>query len=268
MRILSVLISCTCAMFLGRQVSQSRDLILTGNIGCVKSKTSHIRTPKVLLYVTTAASALHRKFLRELWPELLCQSDLLRNVDVVMFSTGNRTYNSEMSRAFSSVAHFVVLNEPNPGYQRGANLAMTVGMERQVFVGYDWLIRVNPDVIIRNSTWIFNTMLDPDVDAIFVDCYDGCLTGYCKHGVSVLIHTDFFAVRPQMLTRESFSMDTFAKFSNAEHTATHAFQHILQSGRYQWLPNTGPMRGNCRVRGEHSPVLHTHNIHLNVTQAV
>jgi len=115
-------------------------------------------------------------------------------------------------------------------------------------------------------------MRNPDVDAIFVDCLDGChgcIEGCYSFlhkctGKSVLIHTDFFVVRPALLRPGSFSLKTFAMFSNAEETATHAFEHIIQSGRYRWLSGTKQAKGNCRVVGQNSPVLHQHDVNISV----
>ena len=162
-----------------------------------------------------------------------------------IFSTGDPMYNSEMASVFARIRHFNIINALNPGYQEGANLAMSEGAGRSLFSNYDWVIRLNPDVIILDSRWILKTMLTPDVDAIFVDCRDICRFGNCVNS-SVKIHTDFFAIRPRVLRPNSFNGSTFALFSNAEQTATYEFRDILQSGRHRWLPGTGPMEGHCR----------------------
>tara|TARA_B100000683_G_C12414624_1_gene525286 strand:- start:240 stop:1061 length:822 start_codon:yes stop_codon:yes gene_type:complete len=217
--------------------------------------------PKTLLYITTAASETHLRFLRLIWPKLLRESTLLSKVDVAVFSTGDPVHNKDVSAVFAHVPNFALVHEPNPGYQKGANLAMSIGMERGIFNGYDWVIRLNPDVLIMNSSWIFSTLCDPLVDGIFVDCVDICRSGNCNEP-GIIVHTDFFAVRPSKLRNISFNIETFEKFSNAELTATFEFQDILRSGRHRWLPDTGPMKQSCRVRGANSPVIHTHSLEL------
>ncbi len=41
-----------------------------------------------------------------------------------------------------------VHEEPNPGYQEGAMLALSVAGGNRWFRPYDWVIRLNPDVLI------------------------------------------------------------------------------------------------------------------------
>lgn len=199
-----------------------------------------------------------RYFLRVHWPKALRSSKLLREADVLLFSTGDPFHNSEMKSTFVSNPNFAIINRDNPGYQPGANLAMAVGVEQGLFAGYEWMLRVNPDVLVLNDSWILRTMEDPNVDGIFVDCKDLCHIGSCTNPASVL-HTDFFPVRPRVLKHGAFNESTFAQLSKAEFVATYEFQCILSSGRHRWLPRTGPMRGRCRVRGKGSPVIHSHN---------
>jgi hypothetical protein len=216
--------------------------------------------PKILLYITTAASEVHMHFFRTLWPRLLQQSDLLSQTSVVVLSTGDPAHDSEIFAVFAHKPAFALVHALNPGYQAGANLAMSVGVQLGIFDGYDWVIRLNPDVIIVNSSWISDTLRDSHVDAIFVDCRDRCRSGNCIDS-QVIIHTDFFAVRPHLLRKDAFNNVTFARFGNAELTATFEFEHILQTGRHRWLPGSGPMNSSCRVRGPTSPVIHAHELY-------
>jgi len=127
------------------------------------------------------------------------------------------------------------------------------------FDRYDWVIRLNPDVLVLNDTWIRATMRNKDVDAIFVDCRDVCSVGNCTNPKS-LIHTDFLAFRSHIIRKGSFNSTTLERLGKAEKVATFEFQDVLTSGRHRWLPGAGPMRGKCRVRGDRSPVVHTHQL--------
>jgi len=213
----------------------------------------------VLLYLTTHASDSHLAFLHSRWPDLLRQSKLLSKADVTIFSTGDPALNSNLTAVFSLNPKCAVINFPNPGYQAGANVAMLWASNTSAFERYEWLIRLNPDVLVLNDTWIHETMRDKNVDAIFVDCHDECSIGNCTSSRS-LIHTDFFAIRPQVLSKGSFNSTTFDRIANAEHVATFEFQDILTSGRHRWLPGAGPMGDECRVRGDGSPVIHSHQL--------
>jgi hypothetical protein len=57
------------------------------------------------------------------------------------------------------------------------------------FDGYDWVIRLNPDVLIRREKWLRQTMLMPDVDAILVDYTTP------EQPLRLLLNTDFYAFR-------------------------------------------------------------------------
>lgn len=143
-----------------------------------------------MLYISTHASDSHRAYLQFYWPVLIRQSALLRQADVVIFSTGNSLHNPEMASVFIYNPSFNIINWPNPGYQAGANLAMSVGIDLGTFDAHDWVVRVNPDVLILDDSWIRKTLQDPGVDGIFVDCTDSCREGNCTSAKSI-IHTDF-----------------------------------------------------------------------------
>jgi hypothetical protein len=58
-----------------------------------------------------------------------------------------------------------------------------------MFDGYDWVIRLNPDVLFRREKWLRQTMLMPDVDAILVDYTTP------EQPLRRLLNTDFYAFR-------------------------------------------------------------------------
>lgn len=144
----------------------------------------------------------------------------------------------------------------NPGYQAGAIMALVEGFRNNWFAGYDWVIRVNPDVLIRNDTFISTQMHDPRVSGIFDDCKDlPCPAG--NRCLDRTIHTDFFAIRSSAI-----SLDELLRINvtHAEKMATEAFSGIVKNGADSWLPGTGPHNRKCRVIGYASPVIHDHNI--------
>mmetsp|Transcript_21174 Transcript_21174/g.20339 ORF Transcript_21174/g.20339 Transcript_21174/m.20339 type:complete len:207 (+) Transcript_21174:2-622(+) len=155
--------------------------------------------------------------------------------------------------------------------QRGANVPMELAFQEGWFTGYDWVIRINPDVLIRNSTWLLDAMMQTtetedkttnslqrqrSIDGIFVEC--------CQPSK---LHTDFFAFRPNFdSVRRTTNATTanrnlpFSELVNGNHelTATAYFQPILDSGRYALLPDAATSYRWCRVRGERSSVIHDH----------
>jgi hypothetical protein len=158
------------------------------------------------------------------------------------------------------------------GFQKGANLGLELGFNKGWFEPYDWIVRINPDVLIRNSTWLLETMADPDVDGIFVRC-----------GTEQVfqLHTDFFAVRPGRVTelwsgqddqqrsqgprsRPFSDMATYPSGTkrylvNHELTASKYFYPIVNESRHRYLPDADPSLKKCRVRGPHSSVYHQHD---------
>jgi hypothetical protein len=255
----------------------------------IAAAANNARTPpppplrlKTLIYITTHLSETHLAFLRQCWPAMLRNGRLFPQSDVTMFVTMrgggsagavaalaiNDT--SLLRQVFHSSNNFTLHALPNPGYQQGAMLAMVEGFERGWFDGYDWVIRLNPDVLLRNETFLLEQMHDPRIYGIFADCYDRV----CDHGggnnnnsnkninmtEALLcarkkrIHTDFMAFRPWSVDRHAFR-DTNS--SNAEWQATFVFESILAN--VAWI-DAGPMRGQCRIRGTNSPAQHIHDM--------
>ena len=94
------------------------------------------------------------------------------------------------------------------------------------------MIRVNPDVLIRNDTFILASMADESISGIFVDYLDKpCPSGRgCSDRI---IHTDFFAVRPSAV---SLGELRHINETGAETMATKAFSGIVQNGRTPGYP--------------------------------
>ena len=237
----------------------------------------------ILLYITTLYSDQHFAFLECCWPTLMERSELLPKMHVTVFS------NNETAVPEDRIDHVRHLFRSNPTLnfeyaplaeiqkikkqriikwnQAGANLAMELAFRNNWFLVdqkntyYDWIIRINPDVLIRNSSWIAEKMRNPDIDGIFVKC---------RHDQ---LHTDFFAVRPEVVVtnhrqfeyeqiqndsthgRNPFS--TMVK-GNAEKTAYQSFRPIQDSGRFAFLPDAPPTNGRCRI--EAPSVWHSHDI--------
>lgn len=216
------------------------------------------RDSKVLIYITTHFSSTHAQFLRHCWPTLLSRSRLYRTSELVMFVTlaEGAEFNTTFIKTVFGDVDITVHVRSNPGYSEGAILAMAEGFQHGWFEGFDWVIRVNPDVLIRNDSFLLENLDKHDIDGVFADCLDvPCSTGQgCKDR---LIHTDFFAFRPDAIPHDAF---VATRNANAEQMATKAFSPIIARGRDYWVPGAGPHHGICRIRGETSPVMHTNEI--------
>lgn len=263
--------------------------------------------PRVLLFITTIFAEKHLQHFSCCWPKLMEQSHLLPHMDVMIFS--NNT--TRIPKVHLANTRYIFRHNPSydikwappdeletirqaglesgklsksaaqqNAFQMGANLGLKLGFQHGWFQDYDWIIRINPDVIIRNSTFLVETMSSNDrpngVDAILVDCNSTRL------GVSRM-HTDFFAIRPAAVLRipkyynnpnnnTPFSEMSVEKWNkdivNHEKTFYESILPLLRMKRHRWLPGTANSRGHCRVRGPGSPVSHSHDNCRNDTHRV
>ena len=219
---------------------------------------------RVLVYITTQVSAMHTSFLEYCWPSMMSRVGMFQRADVLFFATSNQTNTTQMQdyktflmRIFTG-HNLTVVHRANPGYQQGAMLALLDAIEYDWFSGYDWVVRLNPDVLVRSDRWITQMMATPGVDGIFVDCLDSRCPNSSRCA-QALIHTDFI-VRPQAIAGKTI-LSALRKFTNAERMATFLFSPIVTKGHDRWIPNT-KQSGQCRVRGRQSPVVHDHSAQI------
>lgn len=232
------------------------------------------RFPRILLFITTHVSEEHFQFLERCWPfivqntKLVAMSDIFifsaeandRNASKAMLATVNELlveadYNYTLEYKHNRTVTLVV--SENPGYQEGANLALKEAALHDWFEGYDWVVRINPDVLIYNDTWILDIMKhDQNASVIFADCHDNPGAG-AEH-----VHTDFMIFRPEVFPKETYGNMTI-NGSHAETTSSVFFSQVLpnRNESYRWLPDTGNHGGICRVGHQKlwgSPVIHSH----------
>mmetsp|Transcript_19377 Transcript_19377/g.27622 ORF Transcript_19377/g.27622 Transcript_19377/m.27622 type:complete len:109 (+) Transcript_19377:334-660(+) len=94
---------------------------------------------------------------------------------------------------------------------------MNLGFEKKLFHGYDWVIRLNPDVIIHNDTTIIARILDPSLDGIFVNCKNDAMK----------LHTDSSAFRPSTVSLNKTDVVQLGRPKNAENHFTYLMALIL-----------------------------------------
>ena len=206
---------------------------------------------RVLLFVTTHMPDLHAKALKWVWPNTVIASSLLTHADVLFYTA--KDINKTLLERIWPQKNITVAKYVNEGYQEGAISALMTAVEKRWFSNYDWVIRVNPDVIIRNETWIVSQMLNKKkIRGILVDCRDQNLTEPIPK-----IHTDFFAIRPEHLPMPE-RLRAYKSMKNAEYHATFLFENIWANGHAVVLPDNDPSWSFCRVRGNRSSVVHDH----------
>jgi hypothetical protein len=198
---------------------------------------------------------LPTKHLRYLpcWSDAIQRMKIFKNADLILYSSVQPSANVLEQLPFQNT--YVKLYK-NGGYQEGAVQAMMEPFGENVtwFDNYDWVIRLNPDVLIRNDTWLIQTMLDPSIDGIFHDCFGAKI--YPLHK----IHTDFVAFRPKAVNR-TMVLEAGLNISTAEAHLTQGFGNILDSRRFTVVDGAvNPINGTCRIEGPNSPIVHSHDL--------
>ena len=122
---------------------------------------------RFLLLVTTHFPAYHQSFLETCWPPATRKSALLQQADVLVFATGavSDLNRAAVATAFDACKSTRVVAVPNPGKRNGAMLPLQMAEREGWFDGYDWVIRLNPDVIIRSDAHLLPLFARSDVDA-------------------------------------------------------------------------------------------------------
>lgn len=233
--------------------------------------------PKILLYITTHMSETHIRYLHCCWPILIRDSPLVQRAHILVASTTpqpqseiqteldymaslfshNPSYTYWTPENFTHMKFCEVYKtprdnstDPPDSYKQClANYGVSAGLH--LLKGYDWVIRLNPDVLIRQSSFFLNAMSNNStLDALLINCAPG----------TKKIHTDFWAIRPQILSNFSFKrMIKVRSEVNHERTAFRAFRSTIEANRHAWVPNVEPSNRLCRVRGPKAPVYHAHD---------
>lgn len=229
---------------------------------------------RVLLYVTSHMSEQHKMFLRYCWPTILARSPLLREADVAVYlnptDAGDRKEAMDVLKDTFPDHDLTVYLRGTDDFsgvgdaeaaevlykQTGAHAALREAVRFGWFEGYDWIVRLNPDVLVRDDSFLRSNMLDPSVSALLINC--------SFRGVKV--HTDFFMIRPEVLSEESFPEHLHK--NNAELTFSRSLQPVIAGGSHLWIPNAFPWTSTCRAGYGHdfheSPIVHEHVLHPDV----
>ena len=205
----------------------------------------------LLIYMTTHLPDAHTAYL-PCWKDAIERLDIFKYADLMLYTSAIPTDEQLEQLQFR---HVVIKNVTNPGKQSGAVQAMIDPFLENVtwFDNYDWVIRLNLDVLIRDDAWLMQTMLNTSVDMIVQECYSEN-----KYTNKPMLHSDFFAFRPTGVDRERLLIK-----ANRRHAETHftqSFRHLYDTGRFAYVEGgSTAIYGQCRIAGPHSPVLHVHD---------
>jgi hypothetical protein len=215
-----------------------------------KEKWSHV---KLAIYMTTHLPPEHIAFL-PCWNDAIRRLEIFKYADLILYTTKIPSEDQLAQLPFRNVT---VKLYKNPGHMEGAIQAMIDPFVDDVtwFDGYDWVIRLNMDVLIRHDTWLIRTMIDPTMNGIFHDCVNPPTYGSRPKPV---LHTDFYAFRRSAI---NLNMVRHAKHESAEWHMTQAFRNIYDSKQFAYLIGAAnPVHGYCRIVGLKCPVIHLHEL--------
>jgi len=228
-------------------------------------------TPKVLIYIATHMPDHHKEYLKHCWPLALKNSYLLNTSDVAFYLTPDREDIDESVRIIKktfknqNLAYHI---KPNLGYQKGAMAALTQASKGGWFDAYDWVFRINPDVIIQNDTWMLHTIEnDANASLLYIDCVNRPSSKFYK---PKLLHTDFFALKIKALRKGDLHkfrktatmLDT--RKETAETMFTTKMRSVIVKKQHRHLPDAYPLKyGICRVNGNRDgAVFHFQSVNL------
>jgi hypothetical protein len=197
--------------------------------------------PRVLLFVTTYPSDEHVSFMK-CQAELLARTQMLKEAHVLL----HVGLSSQRHRPFLSHEAWrklldawpmhkkMVRFSTNPGKQQGAKRALHEALTFGWFRDYDWVVRINPDVIIYDERPLFSLMQRSENWAVVAKC-----------GVTQT-NSDFFAIRPEHVPIDAFSEWNLST-PDAEGLTDQAFRHIYDAGAYAFLKRRAHQDG-CHLQ--------------------
>ena len=128
------------------------------------------------------------------------------------------------------------------------------------FDGYDWIVRLNPDVLIRDDTWLLETMEDSNAN----NAYDAIVIPFTSKKFTNVLHSDFFAFKPTAINGTAFiEMYRQQKKDDTIHAESHVysgFQHLIENGRVTTLPNASHRKYHARTTGPDCDIIHDHKM--------
>jgi len=237
--------------------SHARSLTRGAMSGLTDAKDSEM--PKILIYITTHMSEHHKEFLKHCWPLALKNSYLLNSSDVLLYMTPEPGQVREsveiVKETFKVQQNFTYHITNNLGYQGGAIAALRDASRNGWFHNYDWVIRLNPDVIIQNDKWLLHNMKNnKNAKLLYVSCRTA------QYPEVRGVHTDFFALK---VADEPINFDfVLTGKDNAEQNFSDKVNHIILHRQHMPVLNVYPLtEGHCRVDGNsNGPVFHFHII--------
>jgi len=220
--------------------------VLPQVLGVESVNSSHVLTqePRVALYLTTHMSPRHVSFLENCWPSMFEQYPILKTVDLLLYTTRLPSDDMLSRLPFRSVLPHLYFNT---GKQGGARQAMIDGHEKGWFKPYDWVIRMNPDVLFRGDAtdWLWKKFRDENTRVIV-------------NPIMARVCSDFYAFRPEVITDSALKAsesihNTELHLTSLLRNVTRANGRVLVKG--PGLKGPGARTGSAHVLHHHAAVM-------------
>jgi len=195
----------------------------------------------VVVYITTHLSDQHKSFL-QCWPsKVLAGTKMLAHADIIVQTFGDVGDDvKDMLAAFpNKVVRLGNIGE-NPGYQTGALKGVTEAFRNGWMANYEWMIRVNPDVVIWNEAPLVAAIQSSDKWGVFANCRES------YDPKNLRLQSDFFAIRVKQVSK--YGMAQIPLKGNAENHITVALQFMLD-GTHEVLLVPQNDKTDCRMMG-------------------
>jgi len=225
----------------------------------MSTKSKALSLPKILVYITTHMSYQHKKYLKHCWPLALRHSYLLNSSDIMLHMVAKPGEIHEpveiVKETFKEQQKVNYHVSNNLGKQAGAIAALKDASKFGWFNDYDWVIRLNPDVIIQNDKWLLDTIKnDENAGLLYVSCHPATYPEV--RGVQ----TDFFALK---VADNLIDFNTNGS-GNSEQFFSDKVKHLILNGQHRHIPDSyQPHYRHCRVDANiNGPVVHFHTYKL------
>lgn len=237
---------------------------------------------KLLILITTHFSQSHRRFLEDCWPNLVSQpliiqififtsQKILKNLFSILIITVNSIFPkfnyTKPTTLMIQTDHY----DHNEERQIGAKSVMHDPRMQCIFQNYEWIMRLNPDVIVFDTRRIVKMMRIPHLDAMTCNCNWRIAKEYNQTSAESIVlakpwpkkeykefgpwehpivMTDFIIFRPRAI-----AVNQTHSHVNAEYDMT----NLLQESKNIAILSTTQYK-HCRVNSDE--VKHVHDLRV------
>jgi hypothetical protein len=216
--------------------------------------------------MTTHQSPLHVDFLEKCWGHAVRRVPLLQAADLLYYTSAKDPVQVIYNLGFRNVKVLQFEEDvqvQNQSYtwrqmdrrkQIGAIRAMVDPSLREWLHPYDWVIRLNPDVLIREDLFFRTHMMNDSIAGIFHR------VGSSEQPLQ-LLHSDFYMFRPRAFFQNQNIPRCRQRRPHAEAKLLCLFQSLIEDGRaLVEIPNVRNRGKLARIAGKKSPVIHDHEL--------